>query len=112
MLLDSQYYTYQDSAGFQSPPASPYYSPAPSPFSENYFTFPIATGEHCQWTYQGYVAQSPLLSATATDIPETVRYEGYGHEAFGHDIGYGQSGGVYNTNSNFQVGLATSHGPR
>ena len=117
MLLDTaaHYYNYQETSGFQSA-----LSPPPSPFSDNYFTFPTSASEHGQWTYHGYnSAQSPLLSASASDIPETVRYSGshgisqglshlqemgYGvHEAFGHDLGYSQSASLYNTNTNYQV---------
>ena len=110
MLLDTvgHYYTYQETGGYQtsmSPPASPYYSPAPSPFTENYFSFPSAVQDQTQWNYN-YMVQSPLLSATASDIPEPVRYElgGYGPEAFGHDLGYSQPGSLYGS-SNFQVSL-------
>ena len=120
MLLDTaaHYYNYQETQAFQ-----PALSPPPSPFSDNYFTFPTSASEHGQWTYHGYTAQSPLLSASASDIPETVRYSGshgisqglsqglshlqemgYGvHEAFGHDLGYSQSASLYNTNTNYQV---------
>ena len=102
-------------------------SPPASPFSDSYFTFPTSASDtHGQWAqqYHGYSAQSPLLSASASDIPETVRYSGlshglshglsqglshlqemgYGvHEAFGHDLGYTQSGGLYSSNTNYQV---------
>ena len=118
MLVDTagHYYNYQESAGFSL-------SPPPSPFPDNYFTFPTSAPEQAQW-YHGYSAQSPLLSASASDIPETVRYSGhsglshglgqsqelgnYGvQEAFGHDLGYSQSASLYssNTNTNYQVAL-------
>ena len=133
MLLETAaplYYNYQDTPGFQSA-----ISPPPSPFSDNaYFSFPISASEQAQWNYHGYSAQSPLLSASASDIPETVRYTGLGHglsqglsqglshlqemgygvqEAFGHDLGYSQSGGLYssNTNSNYQVNISLTSSP-
>ena len=120
MLLDTatHYYNYQETGGFQ-PGLS--ISPPPSPFSDNYFAFPPSASEHGQWapSYHGYSAQSPLLSASASEIPETVRYSGlshcqhsqlqemgYGlHEAFGHDLGFSQAASLYssNSNTNYQV---------